>query len=83
MRTMLLQVLFGSWLKLLNNGEYEELRTSIAKAITSLEKKIRSVDIYVCGCEFPTDTGRERHYEMRCPNCSASGGRFEDPDEDS
>ena len=77
MRTMLLQVLFGSWLKLLNEKNYDELRLSIGKAISQLEKKSRSVDVYVCGCEVPTDTGQERHFEMRCPNCSYPGGRHE------
>ena len=77
MRTMLLQVLFGNWLKLLDEKNYDELRTSIAKAITSLEKKDKSVDIYVCGCEFPTDLGQERHFEMRCPSCRYPGGRSE------
>jgi len=81
MRTMLLQVLFGNWLKLLDEKNYDELRTSLAKAITSLEKKNRSVDIYVCGCEVPTDTGQVRHFEMRCPNCQYPGGRSEGIDE--
>lgn len=81
MRTMLLQLLFSSWLKLLNNGEYEELRTSIAKAITVLEKKTQSIDVYTCGCEVPTDTGKLRHFEMRCPNCQMSGGREENLDD--
>jgi hypothetical protein len=86
MKTMLLQLLFGNWLKLLNNGEYEELRTSIAKAITTLEKtspQSGSMDVYVCGCEVPTDTGKIRHFEMRCPTCTYSGGASDNLDEDS
>lgn len=81
MKMMLLKLLFSTWLVKLNNGEYEELRTEIATAITTLEKKDRSVDIYVCGCEFPSDTGQERHFEMRCPNCQYPGGRSEGIDE--
>lgn len=82
MKMMLLKLLFSTWLVKLNNGEYEKLRTEIATAITTLEKKDRSVDIYVCGCEFPSDTGQVRHFEMRCPNCQYPGGRSEGIDED-
>ena len=79
MRTMLLQVLFGSWLKLLNEKNYDELRLSIGKAISQLEKnsQAKSIDSYACGCEFPNSMGVIRQFQMRCPNCSASGGRFE------
>ena len=85
MRTMMLQVLFGNWLKLLNDGNYEELRTSLAKALTQLEKNYqkKSIDVYVCGCEFPNGLGVIRQFQMRCPNCTMSGGRFEDTDEES
>lgn len=78
MKIMLLQLLFSSWLKLLNEKNYEELRLDIAKALSALKKdEVVSRDVYVCGCEVPTNTGQVRHFEMRCPNCQYPGGRSE------
>ena len=65
------------------NSSYCPHRECRANLITTYNTfiAIKGMDVYVCGCEFPTDTGQLRHYQLRCPTCTMSGGAGENLDE--